>query len=157
MGEKLGRKGMYVTHVEPHFAKIEKLLNQGATEKQVAESLGVSYASWCNYKRDYKALRELCEKPRTELVDDLKGALVKRALGFTYEEKKAYKRRGDDGSEYTYVETQTKQALPDVTAIFGALKIYDKDKLDYDIQAQSIELKRMEFELKKEIAKDEWK
>lgn len=157
MAETRGRKGKYETHIKPHFKDIRKWLNQGATEKQVAENLDISYASWMNYKRDYEELKALCDEPRTELVEDLKGALVKRALGFTYEEKKAYKRRGDDGSEYTYVETQTKQALPDVTAIFGALKIYDKDKLDYDIQAQSIELKRMEFELKKEIAKDEWK
>ena len=149
-----GRKGKYETHVKPFFEKIEKLLNEGASEKQVAESLGVSYAAFNNYKVQYKELDELCSKPRIQLVENLKSALVKKALGFTYEEKKQYITE-ENGSIKKHTEITTKQALPDTTAIFGALKIYDAKKLEYDIQAQSIDLKRQELELRKANAADE--
>ena len=155
MAETRGRKGKYETHVKPYFDKIRKWLNEGATERQVAESLGIAYASFNNYKRDYPELDALCKEPRKELVEDLKGALVRRALGFTYEEKKQYITEDELGNKKKHTEITTKQALPDTTAIFGALKIYDKDKLDYDIQAQSIDLKRQEFELRKQMAENE--
>lgn len=147
-----GRKGKYETHIAPYFETIDKLLNDGASEKQVAESLGISYASWNNYKRDYPELRELCEKPRTRLIEDLRGALVKRALGFTYEEKKQYITEDENGNKKKHTEITTKQALPDTTAIFGALNIYDpeyvKDKKQHELKQQELELRKQMAEAK---------
>lgn len=147
-----GRNGKYETHIKPFFDEIEKLLNNGASEKQVAESLGISYASWNNYKKDYPEFKELCQKPRTTLVEDLRSALVKRALGFTYEEKKQYITEGEDGKKKKHTEITTKQALPDTTAIFGALNIYDpsyvKDKKAHELKEQELELRRQIAESK---------
>lgn len=147
-----GRKSKYNTHIQPNFEKIEKMLNDGASEKQVAEALGVSYAAWNKYKVQYKDFGELCSKPRTRLIEDLRSALVKRALGFTYEEKKQYIKEGEDGSKAKYTEITTKQALPDTTAIFGALNIYDidyvKDRKQYELKQQELELRRMIAETK---------
>lgn len=147
-----GRKGKYETYVKPHFEKIEKWLNGGASEKQVAEALGVSYASFNNYKRDYPELRELCEKPRIGVILDLRSALVQRALGFTYEEKKQYITEDEDGNKKKHTEITTKQALPDTTAIFGALNLYDpeyvKDKKAHELKEQELELRRQMAEAK---------
>lgn len=149
-----GRKGKYETHVKPFLDKIDKLLNEGASEEQVALSLGVSYASFNNYKRYYPELKELCEKPRTTLIQDLRSALVKKALGYTYEEKEQYIKQEVDpitkkpiGNPVMHTKIVTKQAQPDTTAIFGALNIYDeeyvKDKKQYDLKKQELELRRM--------------
>lgn len=154
-----GAKSKYETHVKPFFEKIDKLLNNGASEKQVAETLGVSYASFNNYKVKYKELDDLCRKPRTKLIEDLRSALVKRALGFTYEEKEQYMKQDVDpvtkqptGEAYMHTKILTKQALPDTTAIFGALNIYDpeyvKDKKNYDLKQQELELRRQMAENK---------
>ena len=147
-----GRKGKYETYVKPYFEKIEKWLNGGASEAQVAEALGISYASFNNYKRDYKELRELCEKPRVGVVLDLRSALVKRALGYTYEEKKQYISKDEDGNQKISTEIYTKQALPDTTAIFGALNLYDpeyvKDKKAHELKEQELELRRQMAEAK---------
>ena len=147
-----GRNGKYETHVKPFFEKIEELLNKGASEKQVAEALGISYASFNNYKRDYPELDELCSKPRTELIGELRSALVKKALGFTYEEKKQYITEDEDGKKRKHTEITTKQALPDTTAIFGALNIYDpdyvKDKKQHELKQQELELRKMIAETK---------
>ncbi len=152
--KKAGRKGKYETHVLPFFDRIEKLLNEGASEKQVAEALGVSYPAWNNYKKDYPALGELCGKPRTQLIENLRGALVKRALGFTYEEIKQYITEDEDGHKKKHTEITKKQALPDTTAIFGALNIYDpeyvKDKKAHELKEQELELRKMQAE------KDNW-
>lgn len=151
MSNKVGRKNKYETYVKPYFDRIEKMLNEGASEKQVAESLGISYATWNNYKVDHEDLRELCSKPRTKLIDDLRSALVKRALGFTYEEKKVYRVK-DASGEKTYTELQTKTALPDTTAIFGALNLYDpdyvKDRKQHELKEQELELRRQMAEMK---------
>lgn len=147
-----GRKGKYETYVKPRFEQIEKWLNGGASEKQVAEALGISYAAFNNYKRDYDELRELCEKPRVGVVLDLRSALVQRALGFTYEEKKQYITEDEDGNKKKHTEITVKQALPDTTAIFGALNLYDpdyvKDKKAHELKEQELELRRQMAESK---------
>lgn len=146
----VGRKGKYETYVKPRLAEIDKMLNDGASEKQVAEVLGVSYASFNNYKVQYPELKAICEKPRTTLIEDLRSALVKRAKGFSYEEKKIYKKKDEDGNEVTYTEITTKYALPDVAALNLALKNYDKENWCNDPQA--MELKKQELELRRELA-----
>ena len=149
---KVGRRSNYHTNVEPYLKQIDEYLNNGATEKQVAEALNVAYSSWNNYKREFPELDEVCRKPRVGLILNLRGALVKEALGYTYEEKKTYIKKDEDGNESRYTEITQKYARPVTNAIFGALNIYDpnyvKDKANHD-------LKREELELKKELAKNE--
>lgn len=154
-----GRKGKYETHIKPNLEKIKEMLNGGASEKQVAKSLGVSYASFNNYKRDYEELAAVCGEPRTELVEDLRSALVKRALGFSYEEKEQYIKQEVDpitkkpiGNPVMHTKIVTKQALPDTTALFGALNLYDpdycKDKKQYELKQQELELRKLSAEFK---------
>jgi predicted transcriptional regulator len=150
--KKAGRKGKYETHVLPFFDRIDRMLNEGASERQVAEALGVSYPAWNRYKVQYPALGELCSKPRTKLIEDLRSALVKRALGFTYEEKKQYITEDENGSKKKHTEITTKYAVPDTTAIIGSLNIYDpeyvKDKKAHELKEQELELRRMQAEFK---------
>lgn len=147
-----GRKNKYYKQVQPFLEQIDKWLNNGATEKQVAEALNVAYSSWSNYKNEFKELRDLCDKPRVGLILDLRGALVKEAMGYTYEEKKTYIKKDDEGNESRYTEITQKYARPVTNAIFGALNIYDpeyvKDKKNY-------ELKQEELKLKQELAKEQ--
>lgn len=152
---KAGRKNAYESKVKPHLDYIKKQLKNGATEKQIAESLGISFPAWCNYKRQYDDLKEVCLTARAALVEDLKGALIQRALGMKLEEKKTYIKEDEAGRKTKYTEITVKEIPPDPMSIFSALKIYDKDKLDYDIQSQNIELKRQELELKKTLAEKE--
>lgn len=152
MAEKRGRKGLYETHVKPYFDKIEELLDGGASEEQIADALGISYSSFNNYKKQHKELDELCSKPRLNLVKDLRSALVKRALGFKYEEKRQYITEDAEGNKKKHTEIITKEALPDTTAIFGALNLYDenycKDKKAHELKEQELELRKMQLEMK---------
>ena len=144
--EKRGRKDLYESHVKCKFDKIEKLLNEGATEKNIAKKLGIAYSTWNSYRAKHPEFNELCTKPREGLIDDLRGALIKKALGFTYEEKKQYiKEDSETGKKFIYTEITTKQSLPDTVAIFGALNEFDgnyiKDRANYNLKKQELELR----------------
>lgn len=147
-----GRNNKYDTHIKPYFEKIDEMLNEGASEKQVAESLGVSYPAWNNYKAKYSDFKELCNKPRLGLIEGLRSALVKKALGFEYEEMKVYTVEDEDGNKKKHIEKVKKYSPPDTTAIFGALNIYDpnyvKDKKQYELKQQELELRKMMAEAK---------
>lgn len=148
-----GRPSKYETHVKPHLAQIKKWAEQGATERQIAKELKIAYSTFCEYKNKYSELSEtIKEKDMQPLVEDLKSALVKKALGFEYKEKKEYVKvevdeKGKEiGKRYKYIEIMTKQSLPDNTAIFGALNIYDKtyvrDRANHELRKEDLELRK---------------
>ena len=147
-----GRPCKYDSHIKPHLAQIKKWAEQGATEKQIAKQLGVAYSSFCLYKTKYSELSEILkQKDMKPLVEELRGALVKRALGFEYKEKKEYiKEDPETGLKSKYLEITTKQSLPDTTAIFGALNIYDPE---YVRDKKNHELREKDYELRKAVAK----
>lgn len=154
---KSGRKSKYETHVEPFFGKIGVMLDGGASEEQVAGALGISYATFNNYKNKYPELDALCRKPRVKVVADARSALVRRANGFTYEEKEQYITQEVDpvtkqpiGKPVMRTKIVTKYALPDTNAIYGVLNLYDddyvKDRKHYDLKKQELDLRKMSAE-----------
>lgn len=150
-----GRNNKYDTHVKPFFERIDKMLNEGASEKQVAQALNISYAAWNNYKVQHKEFLELCSKPRTKLVEELRSALIKKALGMKIEKKKIYSKKGEDGKEVKYTEITIDELPPDVAALNLALKNYDRENWAND--PQQLALKREELDLRKELAEfKEW-
>lgn len=146
----MGRPDKYKTHVKPYLKEIKEMALY-MTEKQIAQTLGVAYSSFRQYKNRHKELVEALKIGRQELVTDLRSILIKRAKGFTYEEKKVTKKGGIIVKE----EIFTKASAPDVAAINLALKNYDADNWSNDPQAMA--LKREELELKKlKLESEEW-
>lgn len=151
---KRGRKNVYDTLIKPRFNDITAWLRSGATEKQICENLGISQEVFYKYKREKTEFIQILKKGRETLVEQLRGALVKKALGFEYKEVKRYT-KFEDGKQVQYVEETTKNSLPDVAALNLCLKNYDKDNWANDPQA--LRIKEKELELKREIAeKDDW-
>lgn len=150
--KKGGRPCKYESHVKPYLDQIRKWAKQGASEKQMAKQLKVAYSSWNEYKVRFPEFSEfLKEMDRPELVEELRSALVKKALGFEYKEKKEYiKEDPDTGDTVKYTEVTTKMSLPSETAIFGALNLYDKD---YVRDRANHELRKEDLNLRKALAK----
>lgn len=146
-----GRPSKYETHIKPHLDHIKKWAEQGATEKQIAKQLGVAYSTFCDYKNKYSELSVILkEKDMRPLIEELRGALIKKAMGFEYKEKKEYiKEDPETGLKAKYLEITTKQSLPDTTAIFGALNLYDPE---YVKDKKNHELREKDYELRKAIA-----
>jgi len=171
---KRGRKNKYETDVKAHFSQISKWLESGATERQIAQNLGIGYSTFNRYKTEKEELREIIKKGRQSVVLKLRGALIQRALGFKYNETKTVTeavklpehiyeyllRSGfteEQLSESKLVKTEVaeKQALPDVAALNLALKNYDPDNWAND--PQGLKLKKRELELKEiQIERNDW-
>lgn len=158
---KVGRKNVYDSKIKPKFEYIKAQLGKGASEKQVAKAIGVGYSTWLNYKATNQEFSEFLKNDvdRSELVDDLRSALIKKALGFSYEEKKVTVQeiQLEDGetkipAKVIRTETMTKFSPPDVASINLALKNYDKENWSNDWQAY--DLKKEELELKKKLAEE---
>lgn len=150
MAKGRGRPNKYETHVKPRLKEIEKFCTY-MTEKQIAETLGVAYSSFCEYKNKYPELLESLKKGRESLVLELRSTLIRKAKGFNYSEKKIIKENGVVVREEEY----QRASLPDVAALNLLLKNYDKENWSNDPQV--VELRRQELELQRQKLKDsEW-
>ncbi len=70
------------------FNEINEWLEIGATEKEIYSNLGICKDTWIRYKNDYSELSDLIKNSRKVPVMQIKKAMLKRAVGFQYEEKK---------------------------------------------------------------------
>lgn len=138
---KRGRPNKYETHVQPRLEEIQKMC-QTMTEKQIAQTLDVSYSTFCEYKNKYPELVETIKKGRQELVKELKSSLIRKAKGFHFTEKKIIKENGKIVREEIY----EKASLPDVAALNLLLKNYDADNWSND--PQMLRLREKELELR---------
>lgn len=151
-----GRKNKYESHIKPYLEEIAKWAEEGLTEATMIKNLGVSHTTFYEYKSLHTELADAIKKGRAPLISRIRGALVKRAEGFKYEEKKTYTKVDEvSGNKTSYMEITKKYCPPDVAAINLFLKNYDKENWAND--PQTLELKKMEFELRKKIAEEkEW-
>ena len=151
---KRGRKSVYDTVIKPRFDDILYWLRHGATEEQVYKNLGISKNAFYTYKKEKREFYDLLKKGQESLVEQLRGALIKKALGFEYKESKRITKY-EDGNEIIQTEEYTKQSLPDVAAANLLLKNYDKENWSND--PRSDDFKREELEMKKKIFdKENW-
>lgn len=171
----MARTCLYEERVKSRFSEITEWLESGATEKEVYKNLRIGKDAWFRYKKDHEELRNLIKNARKTPVLKIKAALLKRALGFEYEEKKVtisavnypdeieeiLKENNfnlDDSKMPKQVKTEVtkKIVLPDVAACLILLQHWAKDE-GWTRDPQALELKKKELELKKEkIDSESW-
>lgn len=141
------------THVKDKLPLIEGLARNGVPEEQIAKKLGVGYSTFRKYKERYGALGAALKKGR-EVVDfEVEGALIKRALGYSYVEETRELREDENGGGATLVltKTVTKQVAPDVAAQKFWLISRKKDEWQNDPHKvlndkEALELRKKELE-----------
>lgn len=149
---KKGRPNKYLENVKPRFDEILEWLQIGATEKEIAENLGVNQKVFCGYKKTYPELNDLIKKGRKQPVQAIKAALYKKAVGFVYIETKLI----EDDEGHWKKETYTKQSLPDPTAAMMLLKHWDHEQ-EWSSDPATLKLKKKELELKeKKLESENW-
>ena len=164
--KRRGRPGKYETNVKPRFDEITEWLSIGATEKEIAKNLGINIDTWIEYKKTYSELTDLIKSGRKNPVIQIKKAMLKRAVGFQYEEKKVTTQyvEFDDGSgiklpaKVIKTEVTTKTALPDAAAGLILLQHWDLNddgSTKWSRDPASREIKKEELELKKKQVEEE--
>ena len=147
----MARPSKYAECVKPHIDKIKEWVSAGATDKEIADALGISVSTLCEYKKKYSEFSTAFARGRQNVVLDIKAALLKKALGFEYQEKKQYIKKDEDGEAVTYTEITTRYSPPSETAGAMLLRNYTDDWKDKD--SITTRLKQQEQELKKAVAK----
>ncbi len=145
----------YNTHVKPNLDKIKQMKTGGATERQIANALGIAYSSFNNYKKQHKELEEVLLDANAVIVTKVRGKLIDRASGFYVTEEKNSVQTNPDGTTTTKKETTQKYIAPDVGAIVLVLKNYDPEFTNDD--KQTADRKNKELEIKEyNSKKDDW-
>ena len=147
----MGRKNKYETHVKPHLTQIQEWVGM-LTEAQICKKLGISVASFDNYKAAYPELVECLRSGRETLIADLKTTLKQKAKGFHYKETKKTIRM-INGEKTQVVEEFERYSPPDTGAIHLLLKNLDENWTNDD--QQTMKLKREKLELEKQKAENE--
>jgi len=140
--------------IQSRLLLVEKWARDGLTEEQICKNLGISRTTFYEYKNKYPDILNALKKGKEVHITEVENALIKRALGFTYEETETYI-KDIAGSKTQMIKKVTKYCPPDVGACAIILK--NKDKDHYSDNPGMLELKRKMLELQKKAQeKEEW-
>lgn len=76
----MARPSKYETHVATRFNEIADWLRNGASEKEIADRLGIAYSTFREYKNDFSAFSAVLQKTREQVDGDVENALLKNAM-----------------------------------------------------------------------------
>lgn len=158
---KRGRKSAYDTKIKSRFDEIAEWVRNGATEASIMKSLGISHTTWARYKSQYGELVELLKKNRRTAVNEIENSMYRAACGEIRVTKKYMKCRrveyenGRRVREYEEMVPYSEETYipPNTTAAIYLLKHWGKDR-GYTNDPLSLELKKQELKLKKEVAEN---
>lgn len=135
-------KNKYETHVAPYLHKIERWVTMGATAKEVAQKLHVSYSTLRLYlskgdagEEPYSALSAVFTRACEEPDDEVEAALYKRACGFTAVEITVEEKYFPQTGETMTLTKHTQRVFPpDPTSAMFWLTNRRPDKWQYKRQ-----------------------
>ncbi|WP_219987242.1 transposase [Gracilibacillus dipsosauri] len=139
-------KGKYKEWLtEEGLLRLEGWARDGLTDEQIAKNIGITTSTFYEWKKKYAEFSDVLKKGK-EVVDiQVENALLKRALGFHYEEELV--------AATGEVVQVTRYEKPDVTAAIFWLKNRkpntwrNKEKVDIDKIKADIELTKEKTKL----------
>ena len=118
-------KGKYTDWLTPEgLLKIEGWARDGLTYEQIAKNIGISRSTLNVWKDRYSDISDALKKGKDIIDRQVENALLKRALGYKYEE---VKEKFEDGVLTERTVTK-KEVVPDTTAQIFWLKNRKPDK-----------------------------
>ncbi|RXI38707.1 transposase [Clostridium tetani] len=128
-------KSKYETNVKDKLILVEGWARNGLTDEQIAKNLGIGLTTFYKYKKEHSELSKALKKGKEVIDFEVENALLKRALGYEYEEvtKERILKKDEQGKPltdihgfpiYEMVVTKTvkKEVTPDTTAQIFWLK-----------------------------------
>lgn len=111
-------KGKYKEWLDPEgLLKIEGWARDGLVDEQIAQNIGINPATLYDWKKKYPEISKALKKGKEVVDRQVENALLKRALGYKYEEIKTEKT--EEGKKVTVT---VKEVVPDTTAQIFWLK-----------------------------------
>jgi len=119
---------------------IEGWARDGLIDEQIADNMGIGVTTLNDYKKKYPKFLKSIKKGKEVVDRQVENALLKRALGYDYEETKVT--MTDKGSKSKRIEKTTKHAQPDTTAQIFWLKNRKpeewRDKKDIELDVNEL-------------------
>ena len=110
----------------------------GLTDEQISHNMGITKTTLYDWVKRFPSISDSLKEGKAPVDQEVENALLKRAMGFTYEETTVdveqipTNRLDENGDpvirEIRHTKTVTKTALPDVTAQIFWLKNRRPDK-----------------------------
>ena len=102
--------------------RILMLAKLGAIQREIATAIGISVKTLEMWLRDRQDIREAYDKGKFIHDHGVEESLLKRAMGYEYEEVKTVKGTDSIGRPYEYTTTRMVKVLPDPTSMIFWLK-----------------------------------
>ena len=135
-------KSKYDSHVKDKLVLVTSWARNGLTDIQIAHNLGISEDTFYTYKNKYTEFSEALKKGKEVIDFEVENALLKRALGYTFEEvtKESVFNKKTGKYELIVTKTVTKEIQPDTTAQIFWLKNRKpkewRDKKDFEMSGE---------------------
>lgn len=81
----------YEKNVEPYLDDIEKWSRKGATDKDIAETLGIGRSTLCKYAKKYSELGNVLTRAHAVADEVVENCLYKKCTGYTVQLRKMFK------------------------------------------------------------------
>ena len=146
----MGRKDKYADLVEPRLSEVSEWARAGATNAEMASALRISASTFDRYMQVFPDFKGAVNEGRRSGVAQVKGALLKLALGYEYDEKEINQVVDENGETKQTIKILKKQKHPDLNACIIYLRNCDPEYRDRD--AWEIRIREAEMELKKASA-----
>lgn len=118
--KKVGRKPFYTEWLtEEGLALVNKWAEEGLINKQLANKIGINVATLYEWQDRFPEFADAIKKGKKVVDDQVENSLLKRAIGYRYEEE-TWGKNGE--GEMVKVKRVIKMQAPDVTAQIFWLK-----------------------------------
>lgn len=120
-----GSHGKYGAWIAPEgLLKIQGWARDGLSDKQIAHNIGITQTTLYEWQKRFPELSEALKKGKEVVDREVENALLKRAMGYEYDEvtQEPVTDKDTGITEMRVTKRVTKQIVPDVTAQIFWLK-----------------------------------
>ncbi len=120
---KAGRKGKFQEWLTPDgLIVLEGLARDGLTDEQISQKIGIGTTTFYRWQEQFREIRDAIKKGKAPVDVQVENALLKRALGYEYEETITEMEEVSGGKPKKHIRKVTKHMPPDTTAQIFWLK-----------------------------------
>lgn len=158
MSRKRGPGKYHDWITEEGLLKIEGWARDGLTDEQISHNIGIHPSTLYEWQKKYPEISEALKRGKEVIDRQVENALLKRALGYEYEEVKQIIEKDENGKDRKRIEKTIKQVIPDTTAQIFWLKNRKphewRDRHDIEhkgsLEVKNDDIRRIEQQLEKD-------
>lgn len=119
----IGRKGSSAEWItDDGLVLVQGWARDGLTDEQIAKNIGIAVRTYYEWQERFPQFRQAIKKGKAPVDIEVENALLKRALGYEYEETITEIEEVAEGRQKKHIRRIRKHMPPDVGAIVFWLK-----------------------------------